>query len=311
MKRIAFFLSNKSCPHRCIYCDQRAITGEMHIPSPREVAGILQRFDQPVELCFFGGSFTCFKLEDQRCYLDTIKNAPQGSKVRFSTHPLCINEEVLDLMNYYPISMIELGVSSLNNEVLAFCGRGYDNQEVIQAMRMVISRGFALGAQLMIGLPFQNEESSLEDVDKISEISGEHITTLRIYPCLVLRNTYLEELYKKGLYRPLGIEEAADWSGKTLYRALNKGLKVQRIGLQETESLSASVIAGPHHPALGEMAKSHSLAITLTSKIKQGPWQIGRNQISLIKGHNCYGLRVLSLMAGLAEEQTLQRIEFV
>ena len=96
-----------------------------------------------------------------------------------------------------------------------------------------------------------------------------------------------------------------------MYRALNKGLKVQRIGLQETESLSASVIAGPHHPALGEMAKSHSLAITLTSKIKQGPWQIGRNQISLIKGHNCYGLRVLSLMAGLAEEQTLQRIEFV
>lgn len=283
----------------------------MHIPSPLEVTEVLQKFSEPVELCFFGGSFTCFKLEDQRSYLDTIKNAPQGSKVRFSTHPLCINKEVLDLLNYYPISMVELGVSSLNNEVLTFCRRGYDNEKVIHAMRMVISRGFALGAQLMIGLPFQNEESSLEDVDKISEISGEHMTTLRIYPCLVLRNTYLEELYMKGLYRPLEIEEAAEWSGKILFRALNKDLKVQRIGLQETESLSKSVIAGPHHPALGEMAKSHSLAITLTSRIKQGPWQIARNQISLIKGHDCYGLRILSLMAGLGEEQTLQQIEFV
>lgn len=311
MKRIAFFLSNRSCPHRCIYCDQKAITGEIHIPSPKEVSEVLLQFSEPVELCFFGGSLTCFKLEDQRSYLDTIKNAPQGSTVRFSTHPLCINNEILDFLNDYPISMVELGVSSLNNEVLAFCRRGYDNEKVIQAMRMVLSRGFALGAQLMIGLPFQNEESSLEDIDRISEISGEHITTLRIYPCLVLRKTYLEELYRKGLYRPLGIEEAAEWSGKILYRALNKNLKVQRIGLQETESLSTSVIAGPHHPALGEMAKSHSLAITLTSGVKQGPWQITRNQISLIRGHNCYGLRILSVMAGLGEEETLQRIEFI
>lgn len=311
MERLAIFLLNRSCPHRCIYCDQSAITGESYIPTPQVVAEKLKEFDKKVELCFFGGSFTCFELEEQKRYLDTIYGASNGSIVRFSTHPLCINEKVLDLLEDYPISMIELGISSLNDEVLGACRRGYDKVQAIESMKMIVSRGFNLGAQMMIGLPFQNEENSLEDIDIISEIATDKAITLRIYPCLVLRNTYLEKLYGQGLYTPLDTEQAAAWSGKMLYRALKKGMKVQRIGLQETESLNGSVVSGPHHPALGEMARSQALVLTLLSKTKEGPWEIPRNQISLIKGHHNYGLRVLSSMTGFDEEETYQKIIFV
>lgn len=312
MERAAFFLPNRRCPHRCIYCDQGAITGETGLPAPDEIRMFLQKFTQKVELCFFGGSFTCLDIKEQRSYLDTVFSAPTGSVVRFSTHPLCISEPILALMKEYPVSMIELGISSLNDNVLKACRRGYDYKQAIESMKMVISHGFRLGAQMMIGLPFQDEASSLDDIDKIAAIGKtEEPITLRIYPCLVIRNTVLEQLYINGLYKPLGVKEAAVWSGNILYKALHCGMKIQRIGLQETESLSCSVAAGPHHPALGEMARSQALALDLTSEHGQGPWEIPRNRVSLVKGHHHFGLKILSSMAGLSEDETLSRIIFV
>jgi len=311
LQRAAFFLPNKRCPHRCIYCDQGAITGEIGLPEPDVIREFLKKFTQKVELCFFGGSFTCLDIREQRSYLDTVYSAPEGSVVRFSTHPLCISESILDLMKEYPISMIELGISSLSNDVLKTCKRGYNDQEAVKAMEMIVSYGFRLGAQMMIGLPGQDEASSLDDIDKIADITRDVPITLRIYPCLVIRNTALERLYLSGMYKPLGTEEAAIWSGNILYKALSLGMKVQRIGLQETDSLNDSVTAGPHHPALGEMARSRALALELTSKRMKGPWEIPKNKISLIKGHHCFGLRILASIVCLSEEETLRKISFV
>jgi hypothetical protein len=47
-----------SCPRRCVYCDQNRITGITGVPTPNDVGETLASLDGPVEICFFGGSFT-------------------------------------------------------------------------------------------------------------------------------------------------------------------------------------------------------------------------------------------------------------
>lgn len=311
MERLAFFLPNRRCPHRCIYCDQGAITGERELPSPEAISEELGKHTKKMEICFFGGSFTCLDIEEQKAYLRTVFSAPEGSIVRFSTHPLCINENILSMLKDYPVSMVELGISSLSNDVLKACRRGYDDTTALRAMKMVISAGFSLGAQMMIGLPFQDRASSIRDIERIAEIAETAPVTLRIYPCLVLEHTYLETLLNNGSYNPLNVEEAALWAGTLLYKAVGLGLKVQRIGLQETESLDGSVKAGPHHPALGEMAKSQALVLDLTSRFPEGPWEVPRKDISLITGHGQLGLRLLSASTDLEEQAIWERITFI
>jgi len=70
MERAPFFLPMRDCPNRCVYCDQRAITGHAGSPEPRDVREALRGITEPTEVCFFGGSFTCQPLGRQRDYLE-------------------------------------------------------------------------------------------------------------------------------------------------------------------------------------------------------------------------------------------------
>ena len=58
---VAVFVPHNGCPHRCSFCDQRAITGVQAQPSPadvRETARSYQGEAGKAEFAFFGGSFT-------------------------------------------------------------------------------------------------------------------------------------------------------------------------------------------------------------------------------------------------------------
>lgn len=313
LPKIPFFLSMDSCPRRCVYCHQGEITGIAEVPSPDSVQETLSRLQSPHEVCYFGGSFTCFPKERRNAYMNVVFSAPEESCVRFSTHPCCISSCVLDSLAPYPVSMIELGISSLDDDVLNRCNRGYTGDFALSAMASILGRGFSLGAQLMIGLPGQTEESSLHDLRRIAALraKGESFPiTLRIYPCLVLDKTPLAERMKRGEYTPLTLEEGILRAGRLLFEANRLGLAVQRIGLQETESLARNVLAGPHHPALGEMARSVAFVASLLEDSPEGPWEIEMQRISLLKGHDKFGLRQIARTTGLPLELVENRIGY-
>ncbi|NLK19118.1 MAG: radical SAM protein [Synergistaceae bacterium] len=310
MKRLPFFLAMESCPRRCVYCHQGEITGVWSPPSPAGVGAEISRLSERAEICFFGGSFTCLPVPRQKEYLDRVLKAPSGSRVRLSTHPDCINPSILEFLSRYPVSMIELGISSLDDRVLSLCNRGYRGEKALAALEMVLDGGFHGGAQMMIGLPGQTGESSFSDLRRIAAMARGRPVTLRIYPCLVLRGTALENMLKEDAYSPLSVEEAALWSARLLALSRRLGLPVQRVGLHESDTLGASVVAGPYHPAFGELARAAELALSLAAKSKEDPWSVPRNSISLVTGHDRYGLRVLAGETGLALDEAAERIHF-
>ncbi len=313
MKKFPFFLPFAACPGRCVYCNQNKITGAEKIPDAAFVRAALAELTEPREICFFGGSFLRFPLDTVKAYLDAVvQTAPNGSCVRFSTYPNDLDDDtVCDLLKNYPISCAELGIQSLDAQVLRACKRELNPRNVLKSVAHAAAEGFPLGVQLMIGLPGQTRESSLSDLEKLTEIKGRNIWDLRIYPCLVIEGTELANMLSDGRYTPLTVERAVSWGGELLESAQEKGFNIIRVGLQETDTLAQSVIGGPHHPALGELIMAEAAVRRLMKENPSGPWQIHKTDISKFSGHDNFGYRLLSQHTGITIDEIKHLISFI
>jgi len=303
-RSLPFFFSMAGCAGRCIYCDQSRITGVGAAPEPADIRRKVGELDGPAEVAFFGGSFTCLPAAHVEACLHALDGAPPGSSLRLSTHPLCLSTETIRLLKALSahtcsLSCVELGISSLDDRVLENCGRGYSGQQALAALDLLLAKGLPAGAQLMLGLPGQEEGSSLDDLRKIAALKGPRAMDIRIYPCLVLSGTPLEKLWIAGRYQPLSTETAAKRTGLLLREALALGFNVLRVGLAETMSLSGSVLSGPHHPSFGELAWGDCLARMLAETSPAGPWVEHSGRRSFFTGHGKWGMRRLSETTGI------------
>ena len=90
----------------------------------------------------------------------------------------------------------------------------------------------------------------METADAFLKIAPD---TVRIYPTLVVEDTQLAELWRRGVYKPLDIDEAVKISAELMILFRNKGIRVIRVGLHSENSLQKKTLAGPFHPAFGEL----------------------------------------------------------
>lgn len=261
---IPVFIPELACPNQCIYCNQRHISGQLEPVSTTQVRDIIDRhlksFKHPceVELAFFGGSFTGLKLSEQEEYLATVQpyiKRGSISSIRLSTRPDYIDTEILELLKRYNVKTIELGAQSLCDEVLQYCERGHSVRDVEAASAMIKACGFALGLQMMVGLPLDTSERSKQTALKIIELGADNT---RIYPTLVIKHTKLAELYQAGLYKPLSLTEAVERTAEIYKIFMANGINILRVGLHPSEGLisGTDLVAGPFHVSFRELVLS-------------------------------------------------------
>lgn len=262
---IPIFLPEMACPYRCVYCNQFSITGLNDIIKAEDVKAIIdshlasfkeeQRF---VEVAFFGGNFTGLPVQMQNDYLEAVqpyldKGLVDG--IRCSTRPDYISYHRVQEIKRYGMRNIELGAQSTNDEVLKHCRRGHTYNDIAEASQIILSQGITLGLQMMIGLPFDTEEKDFQTAKDIVNLGAKET---RIYPCIVVKDTELETMYRNGEYQALTIEEAVKRSA-TLYSYFTENqVKVLRIGLHTSDELdSEAYVAGPYHKNFAEMVFSN------------------------------------------------------
>lgn len=259
-KILPVFISFAGCTSRCIYCDQHKITGikpENLIKSAEnQIKEYLTMSVDWGELAFFGGSFTCLPKEI-RLSLYKLAEETGINRLRFSTSPDCINSEVLDEASENGVEIIELGVQSLDDDVLKANRRPYSSSECLTAFELIKKNGFKTGIQLMTGLCKEDRKSFTETVEKAAAMGADYA---RIYPCIVLTGTELAELYEAGGYSPLSLAEACARSAYAYIKLTASGCSVIRTGLHDSASVKDSAAAGPYHPAMGELVKTVVLA---------------------------------------------------
>ena len=210
-----------------------------------------------VEVAFFGGNFTGLpeKMQDEflkivQPYLE--KGVVNG--IRCSTRPDYIDEKRVKTLKNFGMCNIELGAQTTNDEILRRCGRGHTFKDIENASQIIVDEDITLGLQMMLGLPFDTFENDMQTARDIVRLGAKET---RIYPCIVVKDTELERLYRNGDYRPLALDEAVEQSA-TLYEYFTENnVKVLRIGLHTSDDLNGDAyVAGPYHKNFAEMVYS-------------------------------------------------------
>ena len=297
---IPIFIPQEGCRHRCVYCDQSTISGASQASwSPSSIhKHVVNYLDNggryPVQVAFYGGSFTLLPETRQRFFLEPVqKFLEQGlvHSLRLSTRPDAIEARNLRFLKDMGVKTIELGAQSLCDSVLKAAGRGHPSREIYEAALKVQQQGFEMGLQLMPGLPRDSRATFFRTVDKSIALSPSFV---RLYPTVVLSSTPLEHLYRKGHYRPLSLTQAVDWCKEAKQRFAAAGIPVIRMGLQPSVALEqpGRIVAGPYHPAFGQLVLSAIWSDRITPVLKNSSLQSQRlcihaapHQLADIRGH--------------------------
>lgn len=275
---IPIFVPHEGCPHDCVFCNQDRITGVKEKVTAETVHNIVDEYLETidkdkatVEISFFGGTFTGIREEKQRELLSVAKEYKDKGlidKIRMSTRPDYISDYILTYLKEYKVDIIELGVQSLDNEVLIKAGRGHDSQDVLKASELIKKYGITLGHQIMPGLPGDTFEKDIETVKKSIAMKPD---ICRLYPSLVIKDTPMEKMYERGDYVPYTLEEAVDIC-KELYKMYcDNNINVIRIGLQPTDEIAEGkdVVTGPFHPAFRELVEGSLLSDRIRNEVRE------------------------------------------
>ena len=269
---IPIFVPHLGCPHDCVFCNQKRITGlsttvtkEYVIKTIEEHLSTFPKRKITIEVAFYGGSFTGIDPEIQKELLSIplmYKKKGKINAIRLSTRPDYIDRDILNILKEYKVDTIELGVQSLYDDVLYNSGRGHSSEQVYMASKLIKEYGFNLGLQMMIGLVGDNREKSILTAKEFIKLNP---YCVRIYPTLVIKDTYLERMYHNGSYVPLSLEESVDISTDLVMLFEYNNINVIRVGLQPTDNiaLGKDVVAGPFHPSFRQLVNSNIYKIIL------------------------------------------------
>ncbi len=274
MAILPIFIPHAGCPHQCVFCNQKTISGQKTAAESgarEQIARWLQwlRPSLSNEAAFYGGSFTALDsgLQERLLLLtDELRERGLIGSVRISTRPDYIDGEKLQLLRRHGVRVVELGVQSLDDKVLQAAGRGHTAADVVKAVELLRDYDFQIGLQLMVGMPLQSFDSLRQSIMQAVRLQPD---LARIYPLLVIKDTPLAESWLKGDFQPLSLAEAIRQSAWAYDELTRNGIKVIRVGLQPDDELRApgNILAGPFHPAMGELVQSFLLRERLTTQL--------------------------------------------
>ena len=235
---------------RCVYCPSisgvpQSYTGH----EPSSMRGLQHGFDpflqvksrlrqlheighelDKVELIIQGGTFPSTSFEYQRWFvkrcldaitgvesssLEEAKRHAEHARIRNSgitveTRPDWCKERHVDLMLQLGVTRVEIGVQTLDDSIYELVKRGHTVSDVVEAMRVAKDSGLKVCAHMMPGLPGSNPEKDLRDFEKLFNDPRFKPDMLKIYPCLVLKDSELYGWWASGKYKPYKLETVVD-----------------------------------------------------------------------------------------------------
>ena len=262
---VPIFLPHAGCPHRCVFCNQHTITGASILSTIPDFEAAIRRFlgftssrSSDIQIAFYGGNFLGLSDTDVRALLEMAQQFVREGcvdHIRFSTRPDTIDEHRLQLISGYSIRTIELGVQSMDDEVLSITQRGHTSLDTVVATHQLKERGYEVGLQMMVGLPADSINRSWDTARQIVELAPDYV---RIYPAVVLENSLMAKWYRQEVFIPWPLSTCVSLVKEIYLLFKQNHINVIRMGLQTEDGFNNghNILAGPYHPAFGHLVHS-------------------------------------------------------
>ncbi|MCL2637067.1 MAG: radical SAM protein [Oscillospiraceae bacterium] len=298
----AIFIPHLGCPHTCSFCDQNKTTKAQNSVTANDVREVLENYavslkqrNLTAQIGFFGGTFTALEWDYREELLRTAneylkKESKIFTGIRCSTRPDYIDEKVLSQLKNYGVNAVELGVQSMDEEVLSLNNRRHTSEDVRKSAMLIKQFGFELGVQMMTGLLGDTPEKSLYTADELIALKPD---TVRIYPAVILKGTMLGDLFERGEYETFTLEETVELCAEIYKRFTEKNIKIIRLGLNissKDEEKKRNIIGGNYGLQLGELCIGRyyfkkMLTFMQNSNVRKFVIYTDRKNISKINGH--------------------------
>lgn len=118
------------------------------------------------------------------------------------TRPDWINIEEIKRMRKLGATKVEIGIQTLDDEILELNKRGHTVKQIRDAMKLLKDAGFKINAHMMPNLYGSTKKKDLEVFKMLFSDSDFRPDWLKIYPCVVTPYSKLEKLFKDGKHKP-------------------------------------------------------------------------------------------------------------
>jgi len=131
--------------------------------------------------------------------------------ISIETRPDFISENEVKILRELGVTMVEMGVQNVFDEILEKNQCGFSSEKISEATKILKDAGFKILYHLMPNLP----GSDLEKDEKMFEIvfhDGRFKPDwIKIYPTVVVKGAKLYQIWKEGNYKPYSDEELIEF----------------------------------------------------------------------------------------------------
>ncbi len=228
------------CPGQCIFCPDYEEMPVSYLPDePGAMRALFHKYDpftqvvsriealyeighptDKIELLILGGSWTAYEQDYQswfikRCFealngveSETLEEAQLINETALhknvglvlETRPDMINPRELARMRKYGVTKVQLGIQSLDDQILALNSRGHTVERARRGVALLRAAGFKIVLHWMPNLLGATLESDRADFDLLwKDFCPDE---LKIYPTQLLEDTGLYDYWRKGKYTP-------------------------------------------------------------------------------------------------------------
>lgn len=289
------------CPGKCLYCPiekgipKSYLSGEPAVERAKKLKynpylqvkkriEMLKEEGHPtdkIELRIIGGTWSYYPKKYQNwfikkcfeaCNKKTKKNLKETQRLNekakyriiglsIETRPDFINLSEVKRLRKLGVTMVELGVQSIYDNVLKLNLRGHQIKETILATKLLKNAGFKILYQIMPNLPGSNlkkDEKIFEEIFKNSDFQPD---LLKIYPCALLKESSLYQWWKAGKYHPYTQSQLINLI-KLIKKKIPYYVRIQRIS---RDIPSPRIVTGP--------AKISNLRQIIAKESKKEGWK--------------------------------------
>ena len=158
------------------------------------------------------------------------------------TRPDYIDEK--EILNFRALgcTRVELGVQSIFDDVLTKNNRGHDVTETIRATKLLKNAGFKINYHIMPGLYGSDAKKDYRMFEKLFSSPDFQPDMLKIYPTVVLHDSALYAVWKKGKYEALDDKQFEKFILRVKENLIPPYVRIARL---VRDVPAESIIAGP------------------------------------------------------------------